>query len=108
METTTKTQIIAKFEDEKYRGINFPSEVDDSTIIYLRSPIQRISHLNYIYKDGNKFYIEDFVDVCVRVVKGAYGEDISYTCEMLENAEYVLYLADYNLSKAIEMYKKMY
>ena len=124
MKTTTKSEIMAKFEGKKYVQIVFPKvtvsrrvgmtimdveeEIADDTVIYMRSEISNIDHFNEIYKDGNKYYLEDSTDACARIVKRAEGKDYVYDCQDLDNADYCLYLAKGDLRKAVKIYRNRY
>ena len=105
MKTTNKTEILKKFENKEFVQINFPQGLTDETPIYMRSEIQSLDHFNTIYKDGNKYYLEDTVEAESRVCSRA---KVSEAPDTWENACYCLYLAKYDMKEAVKLLRGMY
>lgn len=87
-------------------NVNFPKGVTDETPILMRcEEISRIGHLNTVYKDGNKFYIEDSVDAEDRICRraGVGGGEMNW-----DNASFCLYLSELDMQEAVKIFKRRY
>lgn len=104
MKTITKNQLIEKFQENKYIQLNFP-EMDENEPIYMRSEIQTLDHMNTIYRDGNKLYLENCVDAINRLAKRLHIEVDFYN---YDNLDYCLYDANYIFKDAIKKYESRY
>ena len=110
MNTITVKELLQNFENQEFVQITLPKGASDDTILHMRSKVQSIDHFNEVYKDGNKFYLEDNTDACARICKrafgGKYGEN--YDINDYDNAEYCLYLANGDLREAVKLMKERY
>ncbi|MBQ6630860.1 MAG: hypothetical protein IJH55_01855 [Romboutsia sp.] len=102
MKTTTKAEILKKFENKEFIQINWP-KMNETEPITMRSEIQNIDHFNTIYRDGKKLYLEDTANAISRLAKRIFKTDL-VGLDTLEDLEYYLYLADYDFKEAKELY----
>lgn len=105
MKTTNKQEILKPFENNKYGKPSFPKALTENDQILMRSEISKIYHFNRVYKDNGKWYLENNVDAIFRLAKRCKVEIDNYTYEDLE---YSFYLADYNMQKAVKIYRERY
>ena len=105
MKTTTKSEILKNFENEKYAKPDFPNNMDENETLYMRSEISKIYHFNCIYKDGKKYYLENSVDAIFRLAKRC---KVEIDHETYDELEYCFYLADYNMQEAKKIYQRRY
>ena len=105
MKTTTKQEINKRFENNEYATVEYPEGLTENTEIHMRSEISKIYHFNCVYKDGQKYYLENSVDAVFRLAKRCKEiiDDFTY-----ENLEYCFYLAGYNMQKAVKIYNERY
>lgn len=103
MNKTNLTQIYALGFDEL--SICKPTNIAKDDEILCRSEISKLACFNTIYKDGNKYYLENPIDAAARLLKRLKIAFDEYTCEQ---AEYCLYLADYDMRKAKKVYNERY
>ncbi len=127
METITKKELLQNFEDQEFIQINFPKvssykndwnrtetkvEISDDTILHMRSKVQNLDHFNTVYRDGNKYYLEESVEAAARLCKRVFrpfyknAKDVEYDFNDLEEAEYCLFIADYDMKKAVEIMRR--
>ena len=103
----TKTEILKNFENKEFVQINFPKSLKDDEPIFKRSELQKLDHFNTVYKDGGKYYLEDNTGTLVRLSKRVFGKEV-YNSQIWENLEFCLYLAGYDLKKAVKVYNERY
>lgn len=103
MNKTNLTQIYAHGFDET--DICKPANITENDEILCRSEISKLACFNLIYKDGNKYYLENPVEAAARLLKRL---KISFDDYTYEQAEYCLYLAGYDMRKAKKVYGERY
>lgn len=104
MKTTTLKNIYeANGFDEN--SICKPANIEENDEILCRSEISKLPCFNLVYKDGNKFYLEEPVEAAARLLKRL---NIAFDDYTYEQAEYCLYLAGYNMQKAKKVYTERY
>ena len=77
-----------------------PNNMEENEPIYQRNEIENLPCFNGVFKDGKKYYLENPVDACIRVLKRA-GQPVNDIT--IEDAEFVLYKANYDIRKAVKM-----
>lgn len=107
MDTITKTEILKNFDKQRYVQINFPNGLTNDEPIFKRGELQKLDHFNTIYKDGNKYYLEDHTDTLIRLSKRVFGKEV-YDCNIWENLEFCLYLSGYDFKNAVKVYNERY
>lgn len=120
MKTMTKAQLLAHFEDKEYVQINFPKvpttarnwsgnivevEISDDTVLHMRSEVQNLDHFNTVYRDGNKYYLEETFKALERLQKRIEKAGGIATYEELEMC---LYYGDYDMKEAKKWYFSHY
>lgn len=103
MKTTTLNQIYAHGFDEL--DICKPANITENDEILCRSEISNLACFNLVYKDGNKFYLENPIEAGARLLKRL---NIAFDDYTYEQAEYCLYLAGYDMRKAKKVYAERY
>ena len=126
MKTMTKTELRTALENKNidtrflfpkrvvnklvgFERMEVKEEIPDDTVIYLRcKELPNLSCFVQIYKDGNKYYIEDSTDACERICRRVYGKDNYSPMYDYDNASFCLYLANDDMREAVKIMKRRY
>lgn len=124
MNTITVKELLQNFENQEFVQIYLPKktvtkqfgwrfreveeDIPEDTVLHMRSEVQNIDHFNEVYKDGDKYYLEDESDACERICRRAFGKDGYDVMNDFDNASYCLYLAKGDLREAVKIMKRRY
>lgn len=101
-------QTIKLKEIKNLKYTHKPVHIDENQILYVRGKLDDIG-FNTIYKDGNKYYIEEDFNLYERLCKRLKLDTKDLQIDwFVERLEYVLYCGEYDMKQAKIFFNEYY